>query len=187
MTTQETLAKYVSDMYALEDHLLQPLKAQSTDKDFAPYPQAHALVQRIVSRTEIALSDLERLSETLGGDARGSFKSAVTSVVGAAAAVVNEARTHAITKKLRDDYTALSLAAIGYELLHTTASALGSKPVALAAQTRLHEIAGFIMELSQEIIPVAVQELSETNEVDASTVSVSQKNVKAAWTSDHII
>jgi hypothetical protein len=37
------------------------------------------------------------------------------------------------------------------------------------------------MLLSQEIIPVAVLELSETNEVDVSTIEISQQNIKAAW------
>jgi ferritin-like metal-binding protein YciE len=182
MTTQETLVKYLSDMYALEEHLVQPLKSQVKDEDFKVYPQAHALVQRVLARSESALVELENLTQTLGGSARG-VKSAVTAVAGAAAAVVNEARTHAITKKLRDDYVALSVTAVGYELLHTTGNALGSAPVAKLAQTRLHEVALLIMELSQEIIPVAVQELAKTNEVDSSTVEISQKNVKNAWTS----
>jgi ferritin-like metal-binding protein YciE len=183
MTTQETLVKYTSDMYALEKHLAQPLESQAKDEDFAPYPEAQALIRRILGSTQAAIVDLDSMAKTLGGDVSGSFKSAVTSIAGTAAAVVNEARTHAMTKKLRDDYSALSLTSMGYELLHTTANALGSPEVAAFAQKRLHEVAGFIMELSQTIIPVAVKELSQTNEVDESTIPTSQKNVKAAWTS----
>ena len=182
MTTQETLVKYISDIYALEEHILQPVKSQAKDDDFTPFPEAKALVTRIASSTETTITQLEALAKGLGGEARSGIKSAVSAVAGVAAAVVNEARTHAITKKLRDDYTALSLLAVGYELLHATGNALGSAEVATFAQSRLRTVAGFIMEISHEIIPVAVKELSETNDVDQSTVATSQKNVKAAWT-----
>jgi ferritin-like metal-binding protein YciE len=182
MTTQETLLKYVTDMHALENHILQPLKSQTKDNDFKAYPEAQTLIQRIASSTEASITTLESAAKSLDGDARSGFKSAVTAVAGAAAAVVNEARTHAMTKKLRDDYTALCLASVGYELLHTTGNALGSSEIARMALHRLHEIAGFIMELSDAIIPVAVQELSETNEVDTSSIATSQKNVREAWT-----
>ena len=183
MNNQETIVKYLTDIYALEEHLAQPLKSQATDKDFMAFPQAQALVQRIFASSQSASQGVEALVKAFGGDARGTFKSAVTTVAGAAASVINEARSHAITKKLRDDYTALSLATVSYGLLHATANALGFPEVALFTKTRLHEIAKQIMELSHEITPVAVKELSETNQVDSSTVAESQKNIKAAWTS----
>jgi ferritin-like metal-binding protein YciE len=182
MTNDETLVKYLSDMYALESHVAHPVKTQAEDKDFTPYPQAHALVKRIYSRTESAMNELETLAKSLGGDARSAIKSAVSAVAGAAASVVNEARQHAITKKLRDDYTALCLVSAGYSLLLTTANALNAPQVAAVAQSRLKEVAGFIMELSQEMIPVAVKELSEDLTVDSSTVELSQKQVQACWT-----
>jgi ferritin-like metal-binding protein YciE len=183
MTTQETLVKYLTDMYALESHLAQPLKSQDTDEDFGPYPAAKALVGRSLARTENAMSMLESLVTEMGGDARGSFKAAVTAAAGAFAAAVNEGRTHHVTKKMRDDYTALSLVAVGYELLHATANALGSAQIAAFAQANLKESAALIVGFSQEIIPVAVAELAGTNPgVDASTVTVSQQNIKDAWT-----
>jgi hypothetical protein len=138
----------------------------------------------MLTRTEKSVTALENLVKEMGEDAHGSFKSAVTAAAGAVAAVVNEGRTHHITKKLRDDYTALSLVAIGYELLHATANAFGAASVAAFAGASLKETAGLIMGLSQEIIPVAVAELAKTNPgVDASTVAVSQRNIISAWTS----
>jgi ferritin-like metal-binding protein YciE len=182
MTTKETLLKYLTDMHALESHLAQPLKSQANDADFGAYPEALELVRRLEIRTANATGSLEILIESLGGKTRGSFKSAATAAAGAVAAVVNEARTHAITKKLRDDYTALSLAAIGYELLHATANALGSEEVASLALHHLKDVAGFIMELSQVIIPVAVDELGKTNpEADAKSTVPTQVNIREAW------
>ncbi len=128
-------------MYALEEHLAQPLKSQVDDKDFERYPIAHALVRSMLTRTDEAMVELEAAAKGLGGKARGTFKAAITTVAGVAAAVINEGRTHPITKKLRDDSAALSLAALGYELLHATANALGSPEVAVVAQNQLHRVA----------------------------------------------
>jgi hypothetical protein len=184
MTTQETLIKYLSDMYSLEKHVQQPLKAQADDADFGPYPEARTLVQQIEVRTEHALNALELQVKEMGGDARSTFKSAVTAAAGAVAAVVNEGRTHAITKKLRDDYTALALVSVGYELLYTTASALDAPAVASLALRELKEVASHIMLLSQVIIPVAVDELKKTNPAtNAKTVVASQEAIKNAWRS----
>jgi hypothetical protein len=166
----------------LEEHIAQPLKSQAKDDDFRPFPEAKALVQRILVATEDAQNHLATLCKSMGGEARGSFKSAFTALAGATAAMINEARTHAITKKLRDDYTALSLASVSYGLLHATANALAFPEVALFSQRRLHEIAGQIMALSHEITPVAIKELAGTNQVELSTMEESQKNIKAAWT-----
>ena len=182
MTTQETLVKYLSDMHSLEKHVLQPLKAQANDADFGPYPEARTLVQKVEMRTTQAVDALEALIKEMGGDARSSIKSAVTAAAGTVAAAVNEARTHAITKKLRDDYTALALLSVGYELLYTTANALGSAQVASLAMNELKEVAGQIMELSQVIIPVAVAELAKTNpETNVKTATGSQLAIKQAW------
>jgi ferritin-like metal-binding protein YciE len=184
MTTQETLVKYLTDMYALEKHLQQPLKAQANDADFGPYPEAKALAQKIEMRAGQAASALEAQIKEFGGDARSGFKAAVTEAAGAVAAAVNEARTHAITKKLRDDYTALALVSVGYELLYTTATALGSAPVASLALRELKEVASHIMELSQIIIPVAVAELAKTNpETNAKSAVASQEAIRDAWRS----
>lgn len=182
MTTQETLVKYLTDMYSLEKHLLQPLKAQADDADFGSFPEARSLVQQLHLRTENAINALEIQIKAMGGDARGGFKSAVTIAAGAVAAAVNEGRTHAITKKLRDDYTALSLVSIGYELLHATGNALGSEQVSSLAIKHLKDVASFIMSLSQVIIPVAVEELVRTNpEANTGSIVTTQVNIREAW------
>jgi ferritin-like metal-binding protein YciE len=185
MTTKETLVKYLTDMHALEKHVEQPLKAQAEDADFGEFPDARQLVQRIDLRTQTAITSLEIQIKQFGGESRTDFKAAVTAAAGAVAAALNEGRTHKVTKKLRDDYTALSLVSIGYELLHATANALGNEDVASLALRNLREVAGLIMELSQVIIPVAVEELRKTNpEANVKTTVSTQVNIREAWRSN---
>jgi len=139
-------------------------------------------VQRLQLRTQNAVDALEIVLQELGGESRTSFKSVVTEAAGAVAAAVNEGRVHKITKKLRDDYTALSLVSVGYELLHATGNALGNEQVASLALHHLREVAGFIMDLSQAIIPVAIEELHKTNpEAEVAATVATQVNIREAW------
>jgi hypothetical protein len=76
----------------------------------------------------------------------------------------------------------LSLVSVGYELLHATGNALGNEQVASLALRHLREVAGFIMDLSQVIIPVAIEELRQTNpDADATTIVPTQVNIREAW------
>jgi hypothetical protein len=76
-------------------------------------------------------------------------------VLGAAAGVIDLVRTEGLPKNLRDDYTALSLANIGYVMLHTTGLSLDDREVAELAQQGFTDYAEALTRL-QRIIPPAV-------------------------------
>jgi hypothetical protein len=79
-------------------------------------------------------------------------------------------------KNLRDDYTAFSLATIGYVMLHTTAISLGDREVGDIAQRHLADYARFVMTfnhltpaatlrfLQEEGLPVRQDVLNEISE-----------------------
>ncbi len=57
-----------------------------------------------------------------------------------------------------------------------------NEEIASLALRHLQEVAGFIMELSQVIIPVAVAELQKTNpEANLKSVVSTQVNIREAW------
>ena len=58
-------------------------------------------------------------------NAADAIKRAGSALLGLGAAAVDLVRNEGLPKNLRDDYTAFSLATIGYVMLYTTASALG--------------------------------------------------------------
>ena len=62
---------------------------------------------------------------------------------------------------LREDYTALSLAAIRYHMLHTTGLALQDQAMADLALRHLKDWTPIIVEISQAVHPVVVQELRD--------------------------
>ena len=122
------------------------------------------------------ISDLRGL-----GDRRNArrvarrVKRAGSAVAGVAAGVIDLVRTEGLPKNLRDDYTAFSLATIGYVMLHTTALSLDEREVAELAQqhfrdyahaiTRLHAIipAAVIRSLQEEGLPARNEVLSQVN------------------------
>jgi len=179
-SSAETLGVYLTDMIAAEQHLLQNIRTVETIDELENFPEIQNQLARIGSQSETHMASLKTLLHQLGEDS-SHLKEMVTTVTGAALGVASKVRKHSVSKVLRDVYTALSLNAIGYEMLHTTGLALGSKPTADAALQHLTATAGFILEISRRAIPVVITELAENNPVKPSVGDAAQSNVRTAW------
>src|SRR5215212_6007961 len=116
-------------MISLEDHIEKALKGQINDlKD---YPDMAAEVRQAHQLVEHHLSDLRAIADRRkAGGVTETVKRAGAAVAGVAAGVIDLVRTEGLPKNLRDDYTAFSLANIGYVMLHTTALAAQDQEVA---------------------------------------------------------
>lgn len=170
----EALNSYITDMLALEDHIEKAIRGQLTDlKD---HPDVVSELKALHRTIEHHVSDLRGLKErrNAGGGVE-AVKRAVSAVAGVAAGVIDLVRTEGLPKNLRDDYTAFSLATIGYVMLHTTALSLDDREVAeLAHQhfrdyanaiTRIHAIipGAVIRELQAEGLPARNEVLTEVH------------------------
>ena len=150
----EAINSYITDMLALEDHIEKAIRAQL--EDLKNYPDVVTELRQIHRTVEHHISDLRGLSERRGaGGVREAVKRAGSAVLGAAAGVIDLVRTEGLPKNLRDDYTALSLASIGYVMLHTTGLSLDDREVAELAQQGFTDYAGALSRL-QATIPGAV-------------------------------
>ena len=136
----ETLQRYVSDMLAVERHILEPLERQASDERFQG--PAKMLVADIEMTMRRHIDSLEAHLKMLGGDEGAGLKKAATALLGVAAGIIDKVRPDTVSTALRDDYTALNLAAISYSMLHTTGLALSSRPTADLAATHLRNLAG---------------------------------------------
>lgn len=89
---------------------------------------------------------------------------------------------HCKPKLLRDDYTAVSLAVIGYVMLHTTALSLGDDEVAALAHEHLQNHAKSVMTL-HNIIPGAVIRFlqSEGHPASAAVLPIIADHVESVW------
>jgi hypothetical protein len=83
---------------------------------------------------------------------------------------------------LRDDYTALNLATVGYTMLHTTGLALNDQATADLALRHLREYTSIVMEINQVIPSVVVADLREDGGViDESAVQMAVANTQKVW------
>lgn len=177
----EAINSYITDMLALEDHIEKAIKGQLTDlKD---YPEVITTLRDIHTKVEHHISDLRTVSDQRkAGGVVESVKRAGSAVAGAAAGVIDLIRTEGLPKNLRDDYTAFSLANIGYVMLHTTALAVEDQEVADLAHQHLRDYTDAVIRLNS-LIPAAVVRTLEQQglPVRADIVSEVNANVAEAW------
>src|SRR5688572_576805 len=177
---QQTIADYVGDMVALESHIEEALDRQLTaTQDDA---EAHAAVQRFHDLVKQHRDTLTALQEQVGTTAGNPIIAAGSTLLGKAAGVIDLVRTEGISKSLRDDYAAFSLAAISYSMLHTTALGLGNPQVTALAERHLTDYAGAIERINEIMPGVVERELAKDgHQTDAAAVGQTRSIVAKAW------
>ena len=182
--TQHSLVTYVSDMLALEEHISVPLGAQRADEDFSKYPEAQQIVERVNALCGTHVQALRSALDALGGHEAAAAKTVVANIEGWFASALDMMRKTKVAKALRDDYTALSLCAVSYSMLLTTANAFGDPRVAQLAQRHLQDYARAIMQIGEAMPAIVVEDLQQTG-IDASTAQVepSRRAIASAWRS----
>jgi ferritin-like metal-binding protein YciE len=178
----DILQKYVSDMLALERHIHDAVRRQKDDDHVKQHPEASRVINKIEETLDEHIEHLERHLNSLGGEASSPVKNAVSAVAGAAAGVYDKMRSEEVSKMLRDDYTALGLAAISYTMLHTTGLALADHQTANIAMEHLAHWTPLIVEIS-EIIPLVVtKELADNGVMVSATVAQQAiRNTQQLW------
>lgn len=184
---QDTLQQYVSDMLAVERHILPAIESQSKEDQFAKNPEVQRLVNKIEATVRSHINGLEQHLDNLGGDSTSPIKSAATAILGLAATLIEKVRTDPVSKNLRDDYTVLNLAAVSYGMLHTTGQALMDEQTADIAATYLKDYTPLIAEINEVIPQVVVSELPDETEVlDPDAAKRANKRIQEAWDGDHV-
>lgn len=183
----DTLQQYVSDMLALERHILEAIERQTDDAQMTDQPEANATVVETERMLKNHVSALESHLKALGGDGLSPVKSAVSSVMGFAAGLYDKVRPDGVAKMLRDDYTALSLDAISYTMLHTTGLVYDDAATADLALRHLSDISPLIVQISA-IMPHAVAaELKDTpGAVTLGVAAQAVANTQGAWTREAV-
>jgi ferritin-like metal-binding protein YciE len=150
----EAINSYITDMLSLEEHIEKAVRGQLDDLE--DYPEVTRDLRQILHKVQQHVSDLKEISERRGaGGASDAIKRAGSALLGLGAAAVDLVRTEGLPKNLRDDYTAFSLATIGYVMLHTTALSLEEREVAELARQHFADYAQAVT-LLHNVIPGAV-------------------------------
>jgi hypothetical protein len=156
----EAINSYVTDMLALEEHIEKAVRGQL--EDLKEFPEVVRDLKQIHRKVEHHVSDLSSLSQRRNArTSTDAIKRVGSALLGLGAAAVDLVRTEGLPKNLRDDYTAFSLASIGYVMLHTTALALDEPEVAELARQHFSDYAEAVT-LLHNLIPGAVVRFLKT-------------------------
>lgn len=183
---QETLRQYVSDMQATEKHIHEAVTRQTDDESVKQQPEASRLINRLHQTLDTHINTLESHNKMLDGSS-SSIKDAITTTLGAMAGLYDKVRTKQVSRMLRDDYTALSLAAISYTMLHTTALGLNDQHTADIALRHLKDLTPLITEISRIMPQVVALELTEDHpNLNVSSAPESMRRTQEAWDAKHV-
>ena len=180
---RHSIQTYVSDMLALERHIGQPLQRQVDMADTEHFANARTIVSQLKALNEAHVTALSQCLTRLGGHEGDPIKSGWSALLGVAAGAIDSVRKTKVSKALRDDYTALSLAAISYQMLQTTALGVGDQQTADLATRHLEDYAKCIMTISQDMHAIVLTELRADGENVGMVDDIARERSLAAWKS----
>jgi hypothetical protein len=184
-TQTENLRMYVNDTAAMAKHIEGAFDQQRKDEDVRSHIAAHQMIERMHATLAAQRTTMERHAEEIGSGVGATLKEAVTTVTGALAGLYGKVRKHPLSRILRDNYTALSLACVAYEMLHTTALGMGQKALADTALRHLKELTPLIMAVTKIIPDVVLAELAKDDaSIDVSVAKQALENTLNAWCAD---
>jgi Domain of unknown function (DUF892) len=150
----EAINSYLTDMLSLEEHIQKAVQGQL--EDLEDYPEVTRDLRQVLRKVEQHISDLKDVSSRRKAEgASDLIKRAGSALLGLGAAAVDLVRNEGLPKNLRDDYTAFSLATIGYLMLHTTALSLEEREIADLARQHFADYAQSVT-LLHNLVPGAV-------------------------------
>jgi ferritin-like metal-binding protein YciE len=176
----KTVQDYVGDMVSLESHIEEALDRQL--KEVQDHPGALAAVQRFHDMVKHNRDHMTAVQDDIGTTGGNPIAKAGSAVLGAAAGMIDKVRSEAVSKALRDDYTAFNLAAVSYAMLHTTSSGLGFPKIAEVCEEHLRAYASAIQEINHLIPDVVAWELEKDGHaVRAGAAVETNRVIEAAW------
>ena len=181
---KDAIQKHTADQLALERHILEAVERQREHDDLRADARANKVVIEIERTLRRHIAALEALAETYDVGAEGILKKAVTEVLGVAAGVYDKMREHSVSRLLRDDYTALSLAAMGYTAYNAFGLAINEDAIAQLAENHLRDLTPLLVEISKVLPHAVVREVAEENDefpVDTTVGPLSEQRTQKAW------
>lgn len=181
---RDIIQGYVNDMLAVTREMHAAFSRQQEDDRVKKYAPAIAVVARTEAVLDNHINALTAELHRMGSD-ESSVKKAVGTVLGAAAGIYDKMRTDdTVTRMLRDDHAALSFGTVCYELLQTTALAMKETQTADLASRHLADLTPVVMELSECLPQVVVEELASEGKVapDHQAAEESRRRTREAWT-----
>ena len=183
MDRKEAIHKHLSDMYAVEQHIRDAVARQRDDERLKNNVEANQVVIEVERVLKQHLSALDDLADHYDTQVQSAAKEALGKALGIAAGLYDRVRgKHPLSRDIRDNYTALSLAAMAYTAFHTFGLAAGEDRIAKLAEEHLKEITPLLVEISKVLPDVVAKETAEQDfPADSSVAKQATANTQSAW------
>ncbi len=178
------IQKHVSDQSALERHILEAVKRQRAEDMVRADPDVNTLLIEIERTLESHLDALGKLAESYDAKTESVFKKAFTAAAGVVAGLYDQVRSEEISRDLRDDYTALSLAAMGYTAFTAFGLTIKEPRIADLAERHLKDLTPLLVSISEKLPVYVVKETVKENPeatVDATVGPEAVRRTQSAW------
>lgn len=176
-----TLIKYLSDMSALEEHLVASIQRQENDPCVTKFPIIRDLLMEMKTVAVKHLKEMTDMELSHHAEWRAALKESLAVVTGTVMGEASKYRTHGASKLLRDHFVTLNLEVMGYTMLHATGLALRSSEIADLALRYLKDVAPLIGKINRLTVPVVIAELNETHSIDYEAEERASINVSKFW------
>lgn len=178
--SNSSIENYTTDLYELIKHTQTVVRSQK-NSDSIMNPKAVDLLHDMDIAFTNQINGFEDLG-ILNDGTKKTVKDKLAKATGKIAGLIDSARDDAASKMLRDDYTALSMIASGYTMLHTSALSSGNKELANFTQESLTRIAQLITETSKTLPHIVAEEIDAEDIADQA-----EENTQKAWNPENFL
>lgn len=153
---RDKLVKYIEDMYALENHIVEQLEQQI--KMTAKFPQVQARIQQHHQETQQHRARMEERL-TAYNKKPSAMKGALSNMMGSLMGALGGARPDSLAMTARDDYAIEHMEIGSYLLLIATAQAYGDTATVQAAEANLRDEVAMAAWIESQLGMVALLDL----------------------------
>ena len=178
------IADWVGDIVALESHVEEAMDRQL--KLESPSTTLIAAIKRFHDTVRDSKQRAVAYQEQHGSEPGNPIIKAGSNLLGKAAGMIDLMREDGVAKALRDDYTAYSLLAISYTMLHTTAMALEDTSTKAFAEQGLRTYAALVQDVSDLMPEAVVQDLKDNDDhplQNTNIVEECREEIQRIWQS----
>lgn len=182
MTIDEQRTKYLTDLMAIEKHLLETIGRQRSDENVRMNIHVNELIIRIERCARDHYESLKELSSAYMVE-ENAVKKVISTALGTATGLLEGIRDHKLPRMLRDNYVMLSVAAMHYTTVHAFGAAIRDER--LASQTLLHlrAITPLLVALSKVLPEVVVSDVAAEHGavIDMTAADLARTRTQEAW------
>lgn len=157
----DSIKQYVNDVIGMERDITNAIQGQLDDDRLATHPDLKMLLAEVAAQSESRLQRFKDLSDAEDASFGATVKEGVMAVTGTLAGLYGKLREHPLSRMLRDDIVATTVAATSYTMLLTLGLAANHSAVIALAEEGLKASARFTMQLGQHLPLIVASELAK--------------------------